>query len=317
MQACSFKGSLWAAPGGTACRRASEPPESSSACRYGSAGSSTRTDGQMYVDMKQLFILLFCALSLFPFPAQTADLTPVSLRLLWKHQFQFAGYYVAQEKGFYADAGLDVSIHEFASATNLVDDVLSGGSDFAVGRSSILIDKARGKDIVALFAAFQDSPLMLLSLESSGIQSPADLRSRNIMLTQQAEQVADVLAMMLQSGITPDDFNPQNHSFNLQDLIAGKTDAMGSYVSNEPYQLQLKGIPYRVLHPKDYGFSMYSDILFTSARTARERPETTRAFYQASLKGWHYAFDHIEETVDIILAGYNSQKRSREALSRF
>ncbi len=264
--------------------------------------------------MKLKFCLLLClAQILIPY-AEARELTSVSLQLLWKHQFQFAGYYIAREKGYYADEGLDVTIHEFSPDTDLVGDVLSGKRQFAVGRSSILIDKARDRDIVALFAAFQNSPLMLLSLESAGIREPRDLKGRNVMLTHHAEQVADVLAMMLQSGVASQDFTLQPHSFRLQDLIDGKTDAMGSYVSNEPYQLQLRGIPYRILHPKDYGFKMYSDILFTSGDMVYQQPEVTEGFYRASMKGWLYALNNIEESVDIILAGYNSQKRSRRAL---
>lgn len=238
----------------------------------------------------------------------------VSLQLLWKHQFQFAGYYVAKEKGFYRKAGLNVEIREFNNQVDLVGDVLSGKSDFAVGRSSLLIEKARGQDIVALFAAFQQSPLMLLSKASSGIKTPEDLQGKRIMITHDAERVAEIMAMLLQAGLRSNDYEHQQHSFNLQDLIDEKTDAMASYISNEPFQLEKQGIPYTVLHPSDYGFDMYADILFTSRQMVDTHPDITQRFYEASVQGWQYALEHIEETAQLIHDKYNSQGRSLDAL---
>lgn len=267
--------------------------------------------------MKWLLVLfaLTCSSIAFSQPIQTPlSKQAVSLQLLWKHQFQFAGYYVAKEKGFYQKAGLDVEIREFDNHVNLVGDVLTGKSDFAVGRSSLLIEKAKGQDIVALFAAYQQSPLMLLSKASSGIKTPKDLKGKRIMITHEAEQVAEIMAMLLQAGLRSNDYVHQEHSFNLQDLIDGKTDAMGSYISNEPFQLEQQGVPHSVMHPADYGFDMYADILFTSRQMVDTHPDITQRFYEASLRGWRYAFENIEETAQLIYNRYNSQNRSLDAL---
>ena len=82
---------------------------------------------------------------------------------MWLNQFEFAGYYVAKEKGFYKDVGLDVEIKEFKQDFYLTDTVLNGNTDFGVNSSSIIMDKANGKDIVLLGTVFQSSPLILLS----------------------------------------------------------------------------------------------------------------------------------------------------------
>ncbi|MGB0466899.1 MAG: ABC transporter substrate-binding protein [Pontibacterium sp.] len=268
---------------------------------------------------KQLLIAIIIFFSLLPAANARSlqDEDKLSLQLLWKHQFQFAGYYVAKEKGFYQDVGLNVEIREFDNSVNLVNDVLEGKADFAVGRSSLLVNKAAGDDIVALFAAFQKSPLMLLTKKSGNINKPGDLRGRKIMITQDAKRVAELMAMLLQAGLREEDFIRQPHSFNVQDLIDNNTEAMASYLSNEPFQLTQQGIPYQVLHPADYGFDMYTDILFSARKTVSEQPDLTYRFYEASLKGWLYAFDNIEETVDLILKHYNSQSRSREAAKHY
>jgi len=258
-----------------------------------------------------LWLILNCLLASSPIHA---SMDKVSLRLAWKNQFQFAGYYVAKEKGFYAQDELDVDFLEKQHGIDNAQELLSGNTEFAVGRSSVLINRARGDDIVAMMAVFQDSPMMLLTLGGSGISEPASLLGKRIMLTQEAKNVSDVLAMLIQAGISADDYIHLQHSFNLDNLINGNADAMVAYVSNEPFQLQKRGIKFNVIHPKDHGFNMYSDILFTSGRMVKQRPDLVEKFYRATLLGWLYAFDNNEESVSIILEKYNTQNRSREAL---
>jgi len=258
-------------------------------------------------------LLLVSAFFIF-FSCLASAQDTINVRLLWKHQFQFAGYYMAKEKGFYAEEGLDVRLQEFDFGLDLVDEVIQGRSQFGIARTSLLIDKNAGADVVALFAAYQQSPLMLLTRKDSNILLSSDLQNKQVMITDDAKRVGEIIAMLLQAGITASNFIQQEHSYNVQDLIDGKTDAMASYVSNEPFQLEQQGIEFNVIHPKDYGFDMYSDILFTSREYVEQNPDVTDRFYRASIRGWLYAFEHIDETAEIILNRYNSQNKSLEAL---
>jgi polar amino acid transport system substrate-binding protein len=270
-----------------------------------------------YVVNSRLYPLIIILAILFvpvQVSAQNTPLEKVTLRLVWKHQFQFAGYYMAIHKGFYAKRGLDVDIIECDLEINNLKAVTTGETEFAVGRSSLLIDMARGANIVALFAAYQHSPFMLLSKAFNGIDKPADLRGKHIMLTPDAASSGELITMLLNAGLSKKDYISQPHSYNVDDLINGNTDALASYVSNEPYKMIQQGLPYSILHPADYGFDMYADILFTSAKMAKEKPVLVDNFYEASIEGWKYAFANITETVSIIHQFYNSQNRSREAL---
>lgn len=262
--------------------------------------------------LNYLLIILGVVIPIVSHSAETT--TPASLQLIWKHQFQFAGYYMAKHKGFYQDAGIDLTIFEYHLDEDPVEQVLNGSRDFAVGRSTILAQRAKGAAIIALFTAYQDSPLMLLTTKQSGITKPEDLLNKRIMMTPDAEKQVELLAMLYQSGVTSDKFTRQQHSFNIDSLIRGETDAMASYISNEPFQMNQRGEEYNILHPKDFGFNMYSDLLFTSATLQHRNPELVESFRQASIKGWLYAFNHIEETADLIIEKYNSQNRSRDAL---
>jgi diguanylate cyclase (GGDEF)-like protein/PAS domain S-box-containing protein len=254
--------------------------------------------------MKILLILFILITSLF-----SNEKRNLTLQLSWLNQFQFAGYYIAKEKGFYRDVGLNVTINELKNKIELVEMIKNEEADFAIGRSSLLLNKINGYDIVALGAIFQHSPLMLLTTNED-IKTISDFKNKKIMITPDAEFTASIMAMLNSNGIYKENVNFMTHSFNLDDLISKKTDLMASYVSNEPIRLQEKGIKYKIFHPKDYGFDFYSDILFTSSKFIKENPTTAKNFYEATLKGWEYALKNKTETAEIIYEKYNSQNKS-------
>ena len=234
----------------------------------------------------------------------------VTLQLNWLNQFQFAGYYIAKEKGFYKDVNLDVQIKEYTFNTNIVKEIETQNVDFAIESSSLLIEKINGKDIVAIDAIYQESPLILLVRKDSNINSVKDLKNKKIMITPNAKYSASILAMLSANKLTINDFTITKHSFDINDLIEGNTDAMASYISNEPIALKEKGIEYTIFNPKDFGFDFYSDILFSSSNFIKNNPKLTKNFYEASLKGWKYAFENLAETAEIIYSKYNTQNKT-------
>lgn len=258
----------------------------------------------------QLWKTITIAAAFFVIPLTTSAET-VSLQLKWSHQFQFAGYYAAIEKGFYREEGLDVILREGLPATNLINEVTSGNADFGVDNTSLLIERDRGKSVVVLAAIFQHSPQVLIARKDSGIVSPHDLIARKVML--EKEQSTDILAMLNNEGIAIEEVNFVPHTWNVRDLIDGKVDAMTAYTTAEPYLLQNMDIPLTVIHPISYGIDYYGDCLFTSEQQIAARPELVARFVRASLKGWEYAMSHQEEVIDLILTSYNP-KLSREKL---
>jgi diguanylate cyclase (GGDEF)-like protein len=241
------------------------------------------------------------------------ELESVNLQLRWKHQFQFAGFYIAKEKGFYQEAGLDVRIREYDHSINVVNAVVSGQANFGIGTSSLLIERCKEHPVVALGAIYQSSPSILISTKPE-IKKLQDLRHKNIMVTSDTAQSATITSMLLSKGIKKNDYIQQRHSFNYRDLIEQKTDAMASYLSNEPYYLEKYNINYTVFNPKDYGYDFYGDILFTSEKEINEYPERVKKFYAASIKGWHWAFENIDATAQLIYEKYNTQQKSLQGL---
>ncbi len=257
-----------------------------------------------------LVLLLLISSSLF---ATESMPEKVSIQLHWKHQFQFAGYYIAKEKGFYKDVGLDVEIKEVKRNINVVNEVVSGRSTFGIGRSALLAARSNGKPIVTFGAAFQKSPLVLITTNPE-IKKISDLKNKKIMITDDAGVSASIIGMLYSSGLKREDLILQKHSFDYKDLENNTTDAMASYISNETYSLDKDNIKYKIFDPAAYGFDFYEDIIFTSESYMKNSPRQVSAFREASIKGWKWAFDNIEESAKIIFEKYNTQNKTLDAL---
>ncbi len=247
---------------------------------------------------------------LFPVSGRAAADLPretVRIQLRWLHQFQFAGYYAALEKGYYRDEGLAVELIEGSPDRQPVKEVLAGRVQYAEGNSEVLLARLQGKPLVALASIFQHSPSVLLALRSSGIESPHDLIGKSVMLMDNRND-PDFLTMLLNEGIAPDLVHVQPSSFDFSDLIEGRVDAFNSYLTNEPFLLQQKGIEFTVINPRNYRVDFYSDILFTHEDEVRNNPGRVAAVRRATLRGWRYAMDNPDEIIGLLLEKYGVRK---------
>ena len=260
--------------------------------------------------IKSVFILiLLLTQTLF-----AQELKKVTLQLSWLDQFQFAGYYMAKEKGFYEELGLDVEIKPFNFDINIPKDVNDGKLDFAVGRETLILEKIKNPNIVALYALFQSTPLILMSTKESGINSINDFSNKKIMTTLDDVSEVSLKAMVSSNKIKPENLTFLKHTHNIDDLINKNTDVISAYISKSPYVLEKKGVEFNIFDPKKYGFDMYSDLLYTNQNLITYDLNTVLLFKKASLKGWEYAYSNMEESVDLILKNYNSQKLEKKEL---
>ncbi len=253
--------------------------------------------------------LLLCLITFSP-PALAAD--KVVLQLKWKHQFQFAGFYAALKEGYFAEEGIDVDIREVDMQRSATDMVLSGDAQFGIADSSLVLSRLEGRPLVVVAAIFQHSPMILITLEPSGILSPLELKNKKIMYQRNIDD-AVLLAMFTETGLTDEDHTHIAHSFRDDALISGDIDAMSAYITDQPFYFKEKNIPVNILSPANYGIDFYGDMIFVEESYLRENKEQVLAFRRASLKGWLYAIGHQEEMVDWILHNLNTDK-SREHL---
>ena len=264
---------------------------------------------RLFLNLKLLFLGIFLNINLY-----SKDLTKVTIQLSWFDQFQFAGYYMAKEQGFYKDAGLDVQILPFSLGMNIPKMVNDGDVDFAIGRENLILEKAKYPKIIALAAIFQATPLVLLTTKDSGIDSFNKFENKKLMRTKDDGSEVSIKAMLASSKIDVKSIAQVEHSHNIYDLIEKRVDIISAYTSKAPYILQKEQIKYNIFYPKDYGFDMYSDFLITNIDKYNNDYNIVEKFKKASLKGWEYAYNNIEKSVDIIFEKYNTQNLSKEEL---
>ncbi|EAT14279.1 diguanylate cyclase [Desulfuromonas acetoxidans] len=258
--------------------------------------------------VRSFILLLVTALLIVPSPvrAKQTVLEQVVVQLDWKYQFQYAGFIMAREKGFYAKQGLDVSLLEYQPGTNIVHEVLSRNVNYGMHNSSLIVEEKEILPIVLLASYFQRSPLVFVT--QPNIKTPADLRGKVIMGTSDELKYSSLALLLSHYNISPQNTSITAEKFSIDDFIDGKVDAMSAFLSNQIYELNQRKVAYNIINPADYGFIMSAANLFTSQEEALKHTGRTRRFLQATNKGWHYAFDHPEETIQIIHNKYAPQK---------
>jgi len=239
----------------------------------------------------------------------------VILQLKWKHQFQFAGFYAAQSQGYFAAEGLDVEIREVDSNRTASDIVLSGEAQFGISDAGLVLSRLQGKPVVAIAAVFQHSPLVLLALESSKIISPLELKDKRVMFQKSIDD-AVLIAMFMEMGLTEDQYKHVPHSFQNDALIneTDKIDVMSAYITDQTFYYQQRKISINILSPANYGIDFYGDMIFVEQQYLIDNKEQVAAFRRASIKGWQYAIDHPQKTIDWMLDNLTIEK-SRAQLS--
>jgi len=231
----------------------------------------------------------------------------VTLMPLWSPQAQFAGYYMGIDKGIYARHGLDVRLLPAGPGLSPVDALSQGKADFAVvWLTTALRHRDRGLPLVNLAQMVQRSSMMLVSKRSTGIRTIADMNGRSVGLWG-GDLSIPVYALFERERVVVREV-PQGITVNL--FLRGGIDVASAMWYNEYHTLLISGVDPGELNTifiADEGLRYPEDGLYALASTVQARPAITAAFVRASLEAWAYAFEHPEETLDIVL------RRMREA----
>ena len=238
------------------------------------------------------------------------ELTPISIQLKWKHQFQFAGFYVAKELGIYEKYGLDVNFKEFDGKFDPLNTVLTNQNNFGIDDSSLIYHKLNGADIVAIFSVFKSSPIALFTQKE--LDTLTSLKNKNIEFAKNEISNISINAILKSQDIH---VNAKEHTFYSKSFIEKESDAIVGYLSNQAYFLEKENIKYNTFLPKDYGFDFYGDMVYTSAQFAKQNPKIVKDFIEATKEGWIYAFNNIPFSVNLTYEKYNTQEKSKEALT--
>ena len=258
----------------------------------------------------RILLVSFLLLSVGLSPADAAETTLKKASFIpqWRPQAQFAGYYVAYEKGFYKKNGIDLTILPGGPDQPSSQILAKGKADFAtLWLSTALRLAANGQDIINIGQMVQRSALMLVAKKSSNIKTPQDMNGKKVSLWGEDFQIqpkAFFKRYNLEVKIIP-----QSFSVNL--FLRGGVDVASAMWYNEYHTLISSGLNPEELTTfsfHEYGLNFPEDGIYTLRKTFRKDPALACAFLRGSLAGWRYAFSHPDEALDIVLR-YQSQSK--------
>jgi PAS domain S-box-containing protein len=237
------------------------------------------------------------------------------VQLKWFHQFQFAGFYAAQHRGYYDAANLHVDLVEFTSGTDLFETLYSEKADFVVATTRGIIEREQGNPVVAVGALMQHSPLAIMTKSEDEILHPKDLEGRKVAYL--PTRHAEIQAMLRKYNVDIDKITSKEPTWDISDLIENRVDAATCFVSDWPYIAGQNNFSYSLIRPRAYGIDFYGDILYTHESLIEKRPDALRRFWEASLAGWEYALDNPREIIAVIQTEYNSNLTEKHLLFEF
>lgn len=231
---------------------------------------------------------------------------PVTLLLDWFDTPQFAGFYVAQARGYYARQGLAVTIvplADVAESSALPERVAAGEAEFAVGSVTVVDAQMSGAPLTAVAGVMQRNPAVLFARTDSGIRSPRDFVGRRIGIKSPAWRET-IRLIMERAGVSLDAAIEVPIGRDMQPFFDGEVDVWTGFALDEPITAELAGIDLVRFYAYEYGLGGYGMVLYTARTTVAQRPKLVARFVRASLDGWNDVVHDPEGTVELLLTRY-------------
>jgi NitT/TauT family transport system substrate-binding protein len=257
--------------------------------------------------------------------ASAAD--KLTLQLKWVTQAQFAGYFVADHEGFYAEEGLDVTIKPGGPDVSPVQVIAGGGADVVIDwMPSALASREKGVNLVNIAQPFKSSGMMLTCRKDSGIKSPADFRGKTLGVWFYGNEYP-FLSWMSQLDIPTDGssngVNVLKQGFNVDPILQKQAECVSTMTYNEYWQIIDAGLTADelvVFKYQDQGVATLEDGLYVledRLKDAAFQDQMVR-FVRASMKGWKWAEENPATAADIVLendaTGAQTEKHQRRMM---
>jgi len=271
---------------------------------------------------KIVMVILVSGLS---FSSHAAE--KVTIQLKWVTQAQFAGYYVAQDKGYYQAAGLDVTIKPGGPDIAPPQVIAGGGADVIIDwMPSALASREKGVALVNIAQIFKKSGMMLTCRKDSGIKSPSDFRGKTLGVWFYGNEYP-FLSWMSKLGIPTtggsNGVKVLRQGFNVDPILQKQAECVSTMTYNEYWQVVDAGLsPSELIVYKyeEQGVATLEDGLYVLEDNLKNAAFVNKMgrFLRASIKGWKYAGDHPDEAADIVLenddTGAQTEKHQRRMM---
>jgi NitT/TauT family transport system substrate-binding protein len=230
----------------------------------------------------------------------------VTLQLKWVHLPQFAGFYMAQEKGYYTKENIKVTFLEGGQGIDNAESVISGKADFGVvAPEDVLIKRSQGAPLTAIAAIYRRSAVVYLSKADSGIVRPSDFLGKKVAAAGTAGAIRDFefqfYALIKKLGLDSKKLKIVTYDPDYVAFYKGEVDVTAAFATGGLIKMRQKGLKLNIIWPSDYGIHFYSDTLATTDRLIAENPGLVSRFLRASLKGWQDAIEDYKQAVNVTL----------------
>jgi NitT/TauT family transport system substrate-binding protein len=249
------------------------------------------------------FLAAVFALLLVGTPGQADERAFLTVQLKWHHQAQFAGYYTAEQEGYFADEGVNVHLLEGSEAIDPLKVLADGKADVAeASLRQAELARARGDDVVNIAQIYQHNYLMILCQRQTGLDSISDIRTATFAINGEEfeSDINEVLGAIFPVGASPR-FVTQLPG--IESLTSGAADCMLGSIFNEVPVARNTGMSTLVVDPADYGIEMVQDGLYVSTKRLAD-PKFRHALahmIRALHSGWVFASENPESTVRLVL----------------
>ena len=274
---------------------------------------------------KLMTIVLAAAMSVAATAAMAAD--KLALQLKWVTQAQFAGYYVAKDKGFYKEENLDVEIKPGGPDIAPVQVLAGGGADVVLDwMPSALASREKGVPLVNIAQPFKTSGMMLTCRKDSGISSPADFKGKTLGVWFFGNEYP-FLSWMSQLGIatdgSADGVKVLKQGFNVDPILQKQADCVSTMTYNEYWQIIDAGLSEDdlvVFKYEDQGVATLEDGIYVLEDKLKDPAFEDKMvrFVRASMKGWKFAEENPDEAADIVLendaSGAQTEKHQKRMM---
>ncbi|HEY0754003.1 MAG TPA: ABC transporter substrate-binding protein [Ktedonobacteraceae bacterium] len=243
-------------------------------------------------------------------------LTNVSIGLGYIPDIQFAPFYVAVKKGFYQEAGLNVSLNH-GIVTDLFGEMIAGKDTFVfAGGDDTLVARSKGLPVTDIATIYPTYPVSLIVPDASAIKTLAAIKGHTIGVPgKYGSTYVGLLALLRAVNLTEKDVKLESIGFTqVAALKAGRVDAVMGYTNNEPLQLRRLGLPVRTFDVPNYQ-PLVSNGIVTTEQTLSSSPALVRAFVQATIKGLTYVLANPSDAIQVskgFISGMNLTEATDE-----
>lgn len=219
-----------------------------------------------------------------------AELTKITQVTNWFAQPEHGGQYAALAKGYYKDAGLDMTIQPGGPGVSATQIVASGQAEFGMGQADeILLARQNGIPLVAVAAIFQKNPQGVM-FHKGKLKDLSELNGHKMYVGS-----GSAFWEYLKKAYKLDQVQEMKYTGSLANFVAEPDSATQIYVTSEPYTMQQQGVDVDYFLNYDLGYKQYGNILFTTEDYLKKHPDIVKAYVEASVKGWNYYKDNSDE----------------------